>query len=105
MRPDIVITRNDGTTVILDTKWKSLVDKPQINYGISQSDMYQMYAYSKKYGTSEVWLLYPINPEMRGHTDIVFSSDDGVNVRVFFVDVADIDKSLMTLRLALISAI
>ena len=105
LRPDIVITRNDGSTVILDTKWKSLVDKPQINYGISQSDMYQMYAYSKKYGTSEVWLLYPINSEMRGHTDIVFSSVDGVNVRVFFVDVANIEKSLITLRLALTNSI
>lgn len=32
-------------TVILDTKWKSLVDNERVNYGISQADMYQMYAY------------------------------------------------------------
>ena len=103
LRPDIVITRNDGSRVILDTKWKSLVDKPRINYGISQSDMYQMYAYSKKYGTSEIWLLYPINPEMRGHSNITFSSDDGVNVRLFFVDVANIEQSIITLRWSLIN--
>ena len=98
LRPDIVITRDDGSKIILDTKWKSLVDKPRINYGISQADMYQMYAYSKKYDTSEIWLLYPVNPEMRDHQDISFDSNDGVNVRLFFVDVANIEKSLLKLR-------
>ncbi len=98
LRPDIVITRKDGSKVILDTKWKSLVDKSRINYGISQSDMYQMYAYSKKYETSEIWLLFPVNYEMRNHIDISFDSDDGVNVRIFFVDVAKIEESLSDLR-------
>ena len=98
LRPDIVITRDDGTQIILDTKWKSLVDKPRLNYGISQADMYQMYAYSKKYETPEIWLLYPINEEMRNHSDISFISDDGVNVRLYFVDVANIENSLMALR-------
>ena len=98
LRPDIVITREDGTIVILDTKWKSLSDNPRLNYGISQADMYQMYAYSKKYGTSEIWLLYPINAEMRGHHDIIFESDDGVTVRLFFVDVANIEDSLYELK-------
>lgn len=98
LRPDIVITRDDGTRIILDTKWKSLVDKPGSNYGISQSDMYQMYAYSKKYSTSEIWLLYPVNSEMRNHPEIVFCSNDMVNVKLFFVDVADIEKSLLLLK-------
>ena len=98
LRPDIVITREDGLKIILDTKWKRLVDKPRINYGISQADMYQMYAYAKKYRTSEIWLLYPVNPEMRDHTDIAFRSDDGVDVRIFFVDIANIEDSLRDLR-------
>ena len=102
LRPDIVITRKDGSKIILDTKWKSLVDKPRLNYGISQADMYQMYAYSKKYDTPEIWLLYPVNPEMRDHQDISFDSDDGVNVRLFFVDVANIENSLRDLRTRLI---
>lgn len=101
LRPDIVITRDDGTKVILDTKWKNLTDNPRINYGISQADMYQMYAYSKKYCTSEIWLLYPVNQEMSGHSDISFQSNDGVRVRLFFVDVADIEASMTTLRIQL----
>lgn len=103
LRPDIVITRDDRSKIILDTKWKSLVDSPRANYGISQSDMYQMYAYSKKYDTSEIWLLYPVNEEMRDHTNISFDSNDGVNVRLFFVDVANIEDSLQSLREKLIN--
>ena len=98
LRPDIVITRADGTRIILDTKWKSLVNRPGMNYGISQPDMYQMYAYAKKYNTSEIWLLYPVNQEMRNHSEISFESSDGVNVRLFFVDLADIEESMRGLR-------
>lgn len=96
LRPDIVMEKN-GRTVIMDTKWKSLVNNERANYGISQADMYQMYAYSKKYNTSEIWLLYPINDEMRNHSDIRFYSGDGTNVNVFFVDIANIEESLKTL--------
>lgn len=103
LHPDIVITKEDGTRAILDTKWKSLFDNPRKNYGISQSDMYQMYAYSKKYGTSEIWLLYPQNQEMKGHSKIVFESDDNVTVRVFFVDVANIQESMTELHESLIA--
>lgn len=109
LRPDIVIERDDGSKIILDAKWKNLVNKPRLNYGISQADMYQMYAYSKKYETSdsprgpEVWLLYPINPDLRDHSDISFSSRDGVNVHLFFVDVANIASSMETLRDKLIN--
>ena len=101
--PDIVINRReDGSKVVLDTKWKRLVDKPRINYGIAPSDMYQMYAYAKKYKTSEVWLLYPVNNDMREHLDISFHSDDDVDVRLFFVDVSDVEESLKKLRNKLI---
>lgn len=102
LRPDIVITKDDGKKIILDTKWKNLIDKTKINYGISQADMYQMYAYSKKYETPDIWLLYPNNQEMNGRSDISFSGNDGINVRVFFVDVAKIEESLKVLRQQLI---
>ena len=97
LRPDIVMQHNDRT-VVLDTKWKSLTDNEKINYGISQADMYQMYAYSKKYKAAEIWLLYPVNEEMRDHADISFGSGDGTTVHVFFVDVANIEESLTRLK-------
>ena len=97
LRPDIVIKKDDRT-VILDTKWKRLYDNERINYGISQADMYQMYAYSKKYKTPEVWLLYPINDKMRTHEPIEFYSGDETTVRLFFVDLANIEDSLGELK-------
>ena len=98
LRPDIVITREDGSMIILDTKWKRLVNNPRVNYGIAQADMYQMYAYSKKYNTPDIWLLYPIYSEMRNHPEISYLSSDRVNVRLFFIDLADIENNLQTLR-------
>ncbi|WP_026664819.1 McrC family protein [Butyrivibrio sp. FC2001] len=93
LRPDIVIEK-DGHKIILDTKWKRLYNNERINYGISQADMYQMYAYSKKYKTPDIWLLYPINEDMRAHAPIEFDSGDDTYVRLFFVDVANIEASL-----------
>lgn len=97
LRPDIVI-RKDNRTVILDTKWKRLYKSERNNYGISQEDMYQMYAYSKKYEASEVWLLYPLNEDMRNHAPIEFYSGDNTYVRLFFVDIANIEDSLKELK-------
>ena len=96
LRPDLVVIKNDEnkSVIILDTKWKSLVNDKGSNYGISQADMYQMYAYSKKYGTSEIWLLYPVNDAMRDCGTIKFDSGDGVTVSLFFVDVTNIEKSM-----------
>jgi len=82
----------------MDTKWKSLAANERKNYGISQADMYQMYAYSKRYKTPEIWLLYPVNDEMRGHSEIGFDSGDGTKVRIHFVDVTRTEENLEELK-------
>jgi 5-methylcytosine-specific restriction enzyme subunit McrC len=104
LRPDIVIRCEENTTIVLDTKWKSLINNPGMNYGISQADMYQMYAYSKKYKTPEIWLLYPINSTMKDAKNIEFISneEERVTVKLFFVDVAHIEESLGELKQKLI---
>jgi len=95
LKPDIVIERNDTSRkIILDTKWKALYNNPRSNYGIVQADMYQMYAYAKKYNTNEIWMLYPINDEMINVENVEFKSDDNVVVKVFFVDVSNINESI-----------
>jgi 5-methylcytosine-specific restriction enzyme subunit McrC len=97
LRPDIVM-QNGDRIIVLDTKWKRLIDNERANYGISQADMYQMYAYSQKYQTSEIWLLYPVTKEMREHAPIRFDSGDGTVVQIHFVDVAHIEENLMELK-------
>ncbi|MDM5339087.1 hypothetical protein QUF84_17925 [Fictibacillus enclensis] len=108
LRPDLVIKREDQSTIVLDTKWKSLTSQRQ-NYGISQADMYQMYSYSKKYNTPEIWLLYPVNEKMQD-AEITFESyhqNRGVETKVslFFVDVMNIEYSLGKLREKLIKEV
>ncbi len=101
LRPDIVLEK-DNRLIVMDTKWKRL-NNTSSNYGISQSDMYQMYAYSRKYNTSEIWVLYPLNHEMRDHESISFSSrdiqdNDTTNVNIYFVDLENIENSMQMLK-------
>lgn len=97
LRPDLVLMR-DGRIVVMDTKWKMLRKNRNQNYGIAQADMYQMYAYSKKYKTPEVWLLYPANEEIREHTPIKFESGDGTCLCLFLVDLARMEENMEELR-------
>ncbi|WP_196427128.1 McrC family protein [Paenibacillus woosongensis] len=84
LKPDIVV-QGPGGVIVLDTKWKLLSPSP--DYGISQADMYQAYAYGKKYSASEVYLLYPWNPRLSDITQpVVYDSGDGVQVRIEFLD-------------------
>lgn len=74
LKPDIVVTNaKNYEQIIFDTKWK-LIDesKENKNYNISQSDMYQLYAYGKKYDLKnglptepKLVLLYPANPNFQ----------------------------------------
>ena len=83
MRPDIVMKKNDDVNIILDTKWKRLVNDYSLNYGVSQQDMYQMFAYGHKYSCQNIWLLYPQNKDMKNGIIQKFeSSCNGLNISV-----------------------
>lgn len=94
MKPDIVIKNKAlGQVFVMDTKWKVLSDA-KANYGISQADMYQMYAYQKKYTSENVTLLYPLTEKVEQDKDIRFLSHDGTEIKVRFVDLFDLSNSL-----------
>ncbi len=78
LKPDIVATNEiNQEQIIFDTKWKILDEsKENKNYNISQSDMYQLYAYGKKYSLNNTFsnepklvLLYPSNPNFKKQLD------------------------------------
>ena len=103
LRPDIVVSNaydEAHNVVIMDTKWKRLNSNPATNYGISQADMYQMYAYSKKYHTPNIWLIYPMNDDVRElgllSFEAVTNEEMNVLVKVFFVDLGDYKMSLQS---------
>ncbi len=57
LKPDLKY-HQEGKSIIGDTKWKLLTSEK----GMSQSDIYQMFAYGKKYsGVKEIHLIYPWN--------------------------------------------
>lgn len=94
IKPDIVIIRKEDEKIfILDTKWKMLSDT-KANYGISQSDMYQMFAYQKKYHAESITLIYPLTQQISADREIQYKSHDGVAVQVKFVDLFDVNESL-----------
>jgi len=65
LRPDLFVQEDDKCICVMDTKWK-LIDSNERSkkYGISQADMYQLYAYGHKYlkdsPTKSLKLIYPL---------------------------------------------
>lgn len=66
LRPDMLIRRG-GRTLVLDTKWKLLNgnESGAGNYSIEQGDLYQLYAYGKKYEANDLFLIYPASDTFR----------------------------------------
>jgi 5-methylcytosine-specific restriction enzyme subunit McrC len=80
LRPDFVLTSGQQT-IIADAKWKLIDQNDRANnYGISQSDMYQLHAYSSKWlqgeGIRQAWLIYPAQDQFSAELPI-FKFDIG----------------------------
>lgn len=84
--PDIVVETHAREIWIFDTKWK-LIDgsKPKQNYGIEQADLYQMYAYGKKYQAKKLFLIYPANENFEKPLE-VFDYDEDLVLHVIPFD-------------------
>ncbi len=87
MKPDIVISKGDVPCCILDTKWKLIYENQtdengsaNNRKGISQSDMYQLFTYGKKYEVEKLVLIYP---QWRQFTkEFNFKFDESLNLGV-----------------------
>ena len=100
MKPDIYMSKDDSA-IVLDTKWKKLISDSSENYGISQSDMYQMYAYAYKYDVENVILIYPKHKEVQLKNFPSYIQDEDQNehikkivVKVFLYDLSNEEKSI-----------
>ncbi|WP_051569268.1 McrC family protein [Alkaliphilus transvaalensis] len=94
LKPDLVIKTNNRT-IVLDTKWKILNNQHK-DYGIAQSDLYQMYAYIKKYNAQKVILIYPKPNNIAGNSHNYF--EKGKDLVIFFIDLENINSSLKSLH-------
>ncbi|WP_117236478.1 McrC family protein [Vibrio maerlii] len=85
LRPDLLIQHGSINKIVLDTKWK-LLDSSVTYSNISQSDVYQMFAYAKKYLKpsakdlsvgKDVVLIYPWQNNFDAPLEYYYDLDDG----------------------------
>ena len=86
LKPDLLILNGKQTVHVMDTKWKLLdASDRQNKYGISQTDMYQLYAYGHKYLKSEtlkeIMLIYPKTDKFKESLPL-FKYEDGFMLKV-----------------------
>lgn len=97
--PDIVMkyicpVDKVAKTRIIDMKWKVLNPKVN-NLGISQSDMYQMFAYAKKYASEQVIVIYPLVESFAVDQRIFRYMSEGIAVYIYLLDCVNGEKDLM----------
>jgi 5-methylcytosine-specific restriction enzyme subunit McrC len=86
LEPDLAIKLKKNYHIILDTKWKlihQLKNNSKDKYGISQADLYQMFAYGQKYlnGNGKLILIYPCH-EYFNQPLPIFNYSDGLTLLV-----------------------
>ncbi len=92
-KPDIALLNDKSVQFVLDAKWKRLdQENPKRNYEISQSDLYQLYTYGKRYGCEAVALIYP---KTRGFTRTLrYKFFDDLTLVCYPFDVVDPSRSV-----------
>ena len=92
LRPDFLVSHAGLPRCVLDAKWKtvSAVDKDK-RYGLSQADLYQVYAYGHKYldegvGERHVCLIYPASDAFAEPLD-TFEFELGFTLHVLPLDI------------------
>ena len=93
LKPDIVINKDSEKVIIADTKWK-ILSEDKTHQGISQSDMYQLFAYGTKYKKcKDMYLIYPkdkIDKELGNYYKYYKEEKaDTLNLKVLFFDLTE----------------
>jgi 5-methylcytosine-specific restriction enzyme subunit McrC len=96
IRPDLVI-QNKDLTIVADTKWKIINQNlPSANYNISQADMYQLFAYGKKYqinnANTHLILIYPNHADF--NNQLHFKYEEELRIDIVPFDFQDESASL-----------
>lgn len=88
LRPDVLVRDGAATRLILDTKWKRLLtDAEDRKNGVSQGDVYQLYAYANRFKSPDNLLLYPMVPGVTAKRYVLQDDPLERQIRVEFIDV------------------
>lgn len=98
LRPDLMVMKGKRPILVMDTKWKLIDASDRRNkYGVSQSDMYQLYAYGHKYlkdnDHKELMLIYPKTDKFQQPLPD-FRYEDGFVLKLVPFDL-DLDKLIL----------
>ncbi len=98
LRPDIVARKRDRT-LVMDVKWKRLATRDR-HCGISQSDLYQLYAYGKRYAAREkrapmLCLLYPWNRQFTEARSLWYETHPRLALEILPVHLDDDKKAVL----------
>ncbi|WP_313697680.1 5-methylcytosine restriction system specificity protein McrC [Pantoea sp.] len=74
--------------MIADTKWK-LLNEADRKLGVSNSDMYQLYAYAGRYKVPHLQLIYPKQAGLFSHYNFTLQ---GINSPILTVRTIAIDE-------------
>jgi 5-methylcytosine-specific restriction enzyme subunit McrC len=92
LKPDILIEQHNKPALIIDTKWKALTTGTKTGRGgTSREDLYQMHAYSQRFGVAHSTLLYPWVPgEHSREFDVINESGTASNktISIRYVNVS-----------------
>ena len=100
LAPDILVSNKETEcNLVIDTKWKNLK-----NNGLSDGDLYQLYAYTQRYGCGQSMLLYPEVSDLKKRDLLILDQKhqlSGSRVCVRFVNVnRDLNKESERVKLA-----
>ena len=91
--PDIALRAGGKVRLILDAKWKRVdATTDDLKHGIQQADVYQLYAYAKRYHCETVALVYPRSESFRWPLRYRFF--DGVRLLAIPFDVTEPQSSV-----------
>ena len=81
MKPDLSLEEGGRVVFILDAKWKEIdARNGDRKHGIDQRDMYQLYAYGKRYGCRALALVYPQAGAFGTGTELRYRFFDGLSL-------------------------
>ncbi len=91
----VMTLKETGMRVVFDSKWQEL-SADDDNYGIRENDIYDIYNLLEMYRSDSACYIYPITREIReDRREICFKNEDGILGRVCFVDIGDMEGSLV----------
>ena len=93
MKPDISLKAGERVAFILDAKWKEIdAGSEDPKHGIDQADLYQLFAYGKRYGCDAVALVYPRTRAFT--TELRYRFFDGLTLICLPFDVTEPEGSV-----------